>query len=68
MMAVQKEMGKGFNLQTAQAGRVYTILEILFKFMFVKVTWLNKSLPGKKVQINGITYVVSWFSSRSTNF
>ena len=38
MMAVQKEMGKGSILQSAQAERVYTILEILFEFMFVKVT------------------------------
>ena len=38
MMAVQKEMTKGFNLQTTQAQRVYTILEIIFEFMFIKVT------------------------------
>ena len=37
MMTVQKEMGKGFNLQTTQAQWVYTILEIMFEFMFVKV-------------------------------
>ena len=38
MMTVQKEMGKGFNLQITQAQRFYTILEIMFEFMFVKVT------------------------------
>ena len=37
-MTVQKEMGKGLKFQTAQAQGVYTILEIMFEFMFVKVT------------------------------
>ena len=38
MMTLQKEMGKGFNLQTTQVQRVYTILEIMFEFMSIKVT------------------------------
>ena len=36
MTTMQKEMGKGFSLQTTQAQRDYTILEIKFEFMFVK--------------------------------
>ena len=38
MMAVQNEMGKGFNLQIIRAQMVYKILEIMFEFMFFKVT------------------------------
>ena len=44
MMAVQKEIRKGFNLQTTTAQKLYTILEIMFEFMFVKVT-LSNSQP-----------------------
>ena len=66
MMAVQKEMRKGFNLQTTQAQRVYTILEIIFELMFIKVSY-SKSQRGKKRQTNVFMNVVSWFSSWSTN-
>ena len=38
MMPVQKEIGKGFNFQTTQAQRAYTVLKIMFEFMFNKVT------------------------------
>ena len=38
MMAVQKEMGKGFNFHATWAQGVYAILEIMLEFMFIKVT------------------------------
>ena len=39
MMIVKKEMGKGFNLQTIRVWKVFTILEVMFESMFVKVIW-----------------------------
>ena len=39
MMTVQREMRKAFNLQITRVKQVYTVLEIIFEFMFVKVTY-----------------------------
>ena len=37
MMGLQKEMGKGFNLQTPQAKRVYTILDFVWIYVWIYV-------------------------------
>ena len=38
-MSVQKEMERGFSLQTTSICKNYTIFEIMFELMFIKVTW-----------------------------
>ena len=49
MMTVHKEMGKGFNLQTTWAQRVYTILEIMFEFIFVTGYLCYKTITSQNV-------------------
>ena len=35
IMTVQKEKENGFNLQTTGAQRIYTVSEIMIRFMFI---------------------------------
>ena len=65
MVATKEKMGIIFRFKTATTQRIYTILEIMVKSLFIEMTQL-KSQTGEVFQIYWIKYIVNGIGDRTT--